>query len=244
MIKRRFGWLHELPDYRDISYKGIITKLPKSVDLEPNCSPVENQGSLGSCTANALAGILEYNEKKDSTFIDLSRLFIYYNERALEGTIDSDSGAMIRDGIKTLAKLGVCDEKLWPYIISQFAMKPPAKCYKAALERKITSYKTMDTLNEMKQCLADGFPFAFGFTVYESFMSEKVAKTGIMNMPEEGEGVCGGHAVVCVGYDDSKQMVKVRNSWGKDFGIGGYFFMPYEYIGSKGLADDMWKISK
>ena len=242
-IKRRFGWLHEFPDYRDISYKGVTIKLPKSVDLTENCSPVENQGSLGSCTANALAGVLEYNEKKDSTFIDMSRLFIYYNERALEGTVNSDSGAMIRDGIKTLAKLGVCDEKLWPYVISKFAEKPSKKCYKEALERRIISYATMDTLQEIKTCLADGFPIAFGFTVYESFMSEKVAKTGIASLPEPGEGCCGGHAVVCVGYDDATQMIKVRNSWGKEWGLNGYFYLPYVYT-EKSLSDDYWTVRK
>jgi len=243
MVKRRFGWIHELPDFRDVSYRGVISKLPKSVDLTENCSPVEDQGSLGSCTANALAGILEFNEKKDSTFIDLSRLFIYYNERELEGTINIDAGAMIRDGIKTLAKCGVCDEKLWPYVISKFAERPPKKCYKVALERKIISYATMDTLQQMKQCLADGFPFAFGFTVYESLMSEKVAKTGIATLPEEGERPVGGHAVVGVGYDDATQMIKVRNSWGKGWGIDGYFYLPYAYT-DKSLSDDYWTVRK
>jgi len=243
-MKRRYGWLHELPDIRDISYKGQTVVLPKSVDLTANCSPVENQGSLGSCTANALVGILEYNEPKDSAFVDLSRLFIYYNERALEGNVNYDSGAMIRDGIKTLAKCGVCDEKIWPYIISKFREKPNKKCYQDAKKRKIISYATMDTLLEMKQCLADGFPFAFGFTVYESFESQEVADTGIATLPEPGERPIGGHAVVGVGYDDDKQMIKVRNSWGKDWGQKGYFYLPYEYIGNKNLADDMWQILK
>ena len=242
-IQRRFGWLHELPDYRDVPYNLKAVSLPKSVDLSDKQSPIKDQGTLGSCTANALAGVLEYNEPKDSKLIELSRLFIYYIERAYEGTVNSDSGAMIRDGIKMLAKLGVCPEEMWPYLIEKFTRKPIKKCYKAALERRITSYATMDALPQMKQCLADGFPFAFGFTVYESFMSEKTAQTGIVTMPESGEGVCGGHAVIGVGYDDDKQVIKVRNSWGKAWGNKGYFYLPYAYT-DKSLSDDYWQVSK
>jgi len=240
-LQRKLGWLKELPDYRDISYKGVIKKLPTSVDLTDKQSPIKDQGTLGSCTANALAGVLEYNEPKDSPLIELSRLFIYYIEREYEGTVNSDAGAMIRDGIKMLAKFGVCPEEIWPYFIEKFNIKPSKKCYKEALKRKITSYATMDTLSQMKQCLAEGRPFAFGFTVYESFMNGDVSKTGIMTIPEEGEGVMGGHAVIGVGYDDVKQVIKVRNSWGKSWGDKGYFYMPY-YYSEKTLSDDYWTI--
>jgi C1A family cysteine protease len=240
-IQRKLGWLHELPDYRDITYKGVVKKLPKSVDLTEGQSPIKDQGTLGSCTANSLAGILEYNEPKDSPLVELSRLFIYYIEREYEGTIKSDAGAMIRDGIKMLAKFGVCPEDMWPYIIEKFADKPLKKCYKEALKRKITSYATMDSLQEFKQCLADGRPFSFGFTVYESFMNGDVAKTGILQMPEPGEGVMGGHAVIGVGYDDEKQVIKVRNSWGKGWGDKGFFYMPFAYT-EKSLSDDYWTI--
>jgi len=240
-FQRRLGWLKELPDYRDISYKGIIKKLPKSVDLTDKQSPIKDQGSLGSCTANSLAGVLEYNEPKDSPLVELSRLFIYYIEREYEGTVTSDAGARIRDGIKMLAKFGVCAEKSWPYIIEKFTDKPTKKCYKEALKRKIKSYETLDTLSQIKSALAENFPISFGFTVYESFMNGSVSKTGIMTMPEEGEGVVGGHAVICVGYDDSKQMIKVRNSWGKGWGDKGYFWMDYKYT-NKSLSDDYWII--
>jgi C1A family cysteine protease len=128
-------------------------------------------------------------ENKDGVpFIDMSRLFIYYNERAIEGSVKSDSGAMIRDGIKTLAKQGVCSEKTWPYVISKFSVKPTAACYKEAAQHQITSYERILTVDEMRTCLADGYPFVFGFTVYESFESQHVARTGMADAEVEGKG--------------------------------------------------------
>lgn len=240
---RRYGWRRDIPDHRDIIYKAKVYKLPTAVDLEYNCSPIENQETLGSCTANALVGVLEFNETKDSTFQDLSRLFIYYNERVLEHTVDSDAGAMIRDGIKALAKCGVCSETLWAYDIAKFAQKPPMTCYQDAKKRKITSYERLDSLYAMKQCLTTGFPFAFGFTVYESFESPKVAKTGIAPYPSKNDRPVGGHAVCAIGFDDKKKALKVRNSWGTSWGIKGYFWLPYAFI-ENGLADDAWTIRK
>jgi len=247
-VKRIYGWKPDLPDIRDHMYGDVQpTKpiaLPPSVNLSPNCSPVEDQGSLGSCTANALVGALEYIEQKDKcVFVDLSRLFVYYNERKLEGTVNQDSGAQIRDGIKTLASQGICSEKNWPYMVSKFTNKPTTACYKEGLLHTITSYQRINNLNDMKTCLASGYPFVFGFTVYESFESQEVATTGILPMPSSSERVVGGHAVCCVGYDDSKKMVLVRNSWGVDWGLKGYFWMPYNYISNNNLATDMWKIN-
>jgi C1A family cysteine protease len=219
--------------------------LPKSVDLRPLCSAVEDQGRLGSCTANALTGALEYLLLKDKIpFEDFSRLFIYYNERVIEHTIKSDSGAMIRDGIKTLVKQGVCSETIWPYRVSMFDVKPDEACYKQALKHKITSYRRILTLDEMRACLAEGFPFAFGFTVYESFESQKVARTGIVPMPKTGERQLGGHAVLAVGYDDLAGRFRVRNSWGEGWGNKGYFTMPYDYLSDRNLSDDLWTIRR
>jgi len=148
----------------------VPARLPPSTDLRPLCSPVENQGQLGSCTGNAIAGAVELLERKNKVrFVNVSRLFIYYNERAIEHTTKSDSGAMIRDGIKTVVKQGVCSERKWPYVISRFAVKPTALCYKDALQHQVTSYQRILTVDEMRACLAQGFPFVFGFTVYESF---------------------------------------------------------------------------
>ncbi len=248
LIRRAYGWLPDLPDQRDFLFSAVSrvpAVLPESVDLRPLCSPVEDQGELGSCTANALAGALEYLERKDNVqFEDFSRLFIYYNERALEHTTKSDSGAMIRDGIKTLAKQGVCSEKRWPYRVSKFAVKPDAACYRQALQHKITSYHRILTFDEMKACLASHFPFVFGFSVYESFESQQVAKTGIVPMPGQGERQLGGHAVLAVGYDDSARRFLVRNSWGANWGIKGYFTIPYDYLADRNLSDDLWTVRR
>ena len=244
--KSGYGWVPDVPDQRDYLYRAVRrvpAKLSSSVDLRPLCSPVEDQGQLGSCTANALAGALEFLEKKDNAvFTDFSRLFIYYNERAIEHTMQSDSGAMIRDGIKTLAKQGVCSEKTWPYVIAKFTTKPGAVCYKEGLNHQITSYHRILTLDEMRACLAEGFPFVFGFTVYESFESQAVARTGIVNMPKAREKVMGGHAVLAVGYSDSKKRFIVRNSWGPDWGMKGYFTIPYQYVTDRNLSDDFWTV--
>lgn len=246
--KNRFGWIPDIPDHRDYLYgkvRKVPAKLPASTDLRLLCSKVEDQGNLGSCTGNALAGALEFLECKDQvSFIDFSRLFIYYNERAIEHSIHSDSGAMIRDGIKTLAKQGVCSEDSWPYIISKFDQKPSQKCYSEASKHKINSYHRILTLEEMRACLAEGFPFVFGFTVYESFESQQVAKTGVVNMPKKSEAAVGGHAVLAVGYNDSKKRFIVRNSWGTDWGMKGYFTIPYKYIADRNLSDDFWTIRR
>ena len=241
-----YGWMPDLPDQRDKLYAAIAAppkRLPSSVDLRPGCSTIENQGRLGSCTANALAGNLEFLEKKASmTATDLSRLFIYYNERSIEGTVAQDGGAMIRDGVKTLAKQGVCAEAAWPYVISKFAVKPPAPCYRDAIKHQITSYHRILNIQEMRMCLAEGYPFVFGFTVYESFESPAVAKTGVLDMPKPQEKTLGGHAVMAVGYDDKAKRFLVRNSWGSDWGLKGYFTIPYDYLDSRNLADDFWTI--
>ena len=149
---------------------------------------------------------------------------------------------MIRDGIKTLAKQGACTEKLWPYDISQFTKKPPDACYQEALNYLITSYQRIDTVDEMRSCLADGFPFVFGFTVYESFESQDVAKSGVVNIPGPNEKMMGGHAVLGVGYDDFQKRFIVRNSWGDDWGMKGFFTIPYDYLANRNLSDDFWTI--
>jgi C1A family cysteine protease len=241
-----YGWLPDLPDHRDQLYASIapkLSKLPPKVDLRAGCSPVEDQGQLGSCTANALVGAVEFLEKKDGVaFVDLSRLFVYYNERTIEGTVDSDSGAFLRDGIKALAKQGVCSEQSWPYNIADFKKKPSAPCYAAARKHKILSYHRINSVDEMRTCLADGYPFVFGFTVYMSFLSKAVAKSGVLNMPRPKEKMDGGHAVMAVGYDDSRKRFTIRNSWNTNWGMQGYFTMPYAYLADRNLSDDFWTI--
>jgi C1A family cysteine protease len=174
-----------------------------------------------------------------------SRLFIYYNERVIEGTVDSDSGAQLRDGVKAVAKLGICPETDWPYDISKFTQKPPAKAFTDARRDLARNYlRIPQVLSQMKGCLAAGYPFVFGFTVYQSFESAAVAKSGKVPMPRANEQVLGGHAVCAVGYDDAQQSFIVRNSWGPRWGKQGYCFMPYTYLSDPQLASDFWTLRK
>ena len=240
------GWIPDLPDRRDFPYAALrpaALRLPKSVDLRSRMSQVEDQGRLGSCTANALAGALEFLEiKSGQPPVDLSRLFVYYNERVIEHSVGTDSGAMLRDGIKSLVAQGVCPEKKWPYVVSAFSKKPPAACYAEAREHTISSYHRIASLNEMRACLAEGYPFVFGFSVYESFESAAVARSGVVDLPTPRERQIGGHAVCAVGYDDAAKRLLVRNSWGPGWGMQGYFTMPYDYVASRDLSDDFWTI--
>jgi len=245
---QKYGWVPDLPDARDHLYAAPmlgVAVLPTKVDLRPNCPPVYDQGQLGSCTGNAIGAAVQFERKKQGMAPDFppSRLFIYYNERVIEGTVGTDAGAQIRDGIKAVATLGVCPEKDWPYNINQFTKKPPVKAFKDALHARAVSYSRVTrTLQQMKGCLASGFPFVFGFSVYESFESEDVAKTGVVPMPAANEKLLGGHAVMAAGYDDAQQRFFVRNSWGPDWGMKGYFSMPYSYLLDANLSDDMWTI--
>jgi C1A family cysteine protease len=252
---QRFGWVKDAPDPRDLLFTAspvlAAKPLPKSADLRPGCPPVYDQGQVGSCTGNSIAGAFEFTQKKQmlQDFMP-SRLFIYYNERAIEHTTGQDAGAQIRDGIKTVAKQGVPPESDWPYSenMSLVTEKPNARAYADALQHRVISYHRISArtsataLNLMKSCLADGYPFVFGFTVYSAFEGPEVAKTGILKMPTKKEEVVGGHAVLCVGYDDKKKTVLVRNSWGTSWGLKGYFWMPYAYISDSKLASDFWTI--
>ncbi len=222
-----------------------MAALPPKADLRPQCPAVYDQGQLGSCTGNSIAGAVQFERMKQKltpNFIP-SRLFIYYNERVIEGTVDSDSGAQIRDGIKVVATEGVPPETDWPYDIAKFAQKPPPAAYTDALQDRAVQYQRLvQNLGQMKGCLASGYPFVFGFTVYESFESQTVAQTGVVPMPASGETVVGGHAVAAVGYDDSQQRFIVRNSWGETWGMQGYFTIPYAYLLDSHLASDFWTI--
>jgi C1A family cysteine protease len=252
---RGYGWRPQLPDARDKVYAPRLKSLPAEYDLRPSMPPVYDQGQLGSCTGNAIAGAMEYERDRQglSDFIP-SRLFVYYNERALEGTVSSDSGAAIRDGIKVVNTDGVCPETLWPYNVGMFAVKPPQRCYVAAKKDLAVQYEAIATLGDLKDAIASNLSVVFGFTVHQSFESQAVAQTGVMPLPKPGDPVVGGHAVLAVGYSDPKSQIIVRNSWGASWGDHGYFYMPYQYLtGSKvsvdtspinhvHLASDFWAI--
>ena len=219
----------------------IIT-LPPSVDLRPKCPPVYDQGTLGSCTANTLVGAYQF----DNISFYGSRLFLYYNERVLDHDVNEDAGSTIHEGVTALETYGLCLETAWPYNIASYQVKPNKTCYSNALSHKVTQANQIaQDINSLKACLASGYPFAFGFSVYESFESDAVAQTGIVPMPDtETEQLLGGHAVLCVGYDDDNQWFIVRNSWGASWGDQGYFYMPYAYMTNSDLASDFWEIIK
>ncbi len=245
-----YGWVPDIPDGRDMLYAAPVkplAKLPDRVDLRKKCPPVYDQGQLGSCTANAIGGALQFDQMKQrlKNVFTPSRLFIYYNERAMEGTIDADSGAMIRDGVKSVAKRGACNEKNWPYNIAKFREKPSRPCYAEGKKHQAIQYlRLAQSLGQLKGCLAEGYPFVFGFAVYESFESPQVAKTGHAEMPKANEALLGGHAVLAVGYDERRQWFIVRNSWGTKWGMRGYFTLPYPYLLQGSLSRDFWTIRR
>jgi len=241
----RFGWTPDRPDHRDVRFSAalsLVKQLPPKVDLTPECPAIYDQGQLGSCTANAIAGALEFDRlKQNEADFTPSRLFIYYNERAIEGTIASDSGAALRDGIKSVARNGDCPETEWPYDIAKYAVKPTAACYRDALKYKAVTYERIDhDVTQMKGCLAGGYPFVFGVTVYENFPMQTT--TGAIPMPGNNSGIDGGHAMLAVGYDDTRSVFLVRNSWGTGWGRKGYGTIPYEYLMNPNLSDDFWTI--
>lgn len=242
----KYGWIPDTPDKRDVVFS--IEKpvpLPDFVNLRERCPPVFNQGQLGSCTANAVANAHLFCQMKQpgGTTETPSRLFIYYNARKVRGWEKSDSGSAIRDAVKQVGKKGTCSEEEWPYIIEKFAKKPDSLCYKRAKHHNALRYYAVpQTLANMQQCLALGFPFAGGFTVYESFEGDYVAKTGDAGLPGPDEKSYGGHAVLIVGYDNGTKRFLVMNSWGTDWGKEGYFTLPYDYLLDPDLACDFWTL--
>ena len=246
--ERKYGWKPDVPDFRDFKFSPaahIVANLPKSADIRQHAPFPMDQGSLGSCTGNAIAcahQIVQDIERQKVT--EVSRLFIYYNERAIEGTIQSDAGAQIRDGFKVIGKYGAASEKLCPYHVDQFRVKPSAAAFADGLKRQGLGYQRLDNtdINQLKSCLAEGFPFVFGFAVYASFEDRYTAQTGIMAMPKKNEKMLGGHAVCAVGYNDNKKHFIIRNSWGALWGFRGDFFMPYDFITKTDFADDFWSL--
>jgi C1A family cysteine protease len=229
-------------------------KLPVSVDLRYKCPAVYDQGDLGSCTANAGCACRAMLANRPQ--LNLSRLFLYYEERNQDGTVQEDLGASVRDICKVVGKYGVCEEQFMPYNIEKFAETPSLQAIQNAEKYRINAYKKLNNVNEIKQSLAlRQQPVLSGMDIYDSFESEEVAKTGILSMPKSTEENKGGHAVLIVGYvdrggifslvrsvlcnDQSQGYFIVRNSWGNSWGEHGYFYMPYEYV-NKGYAYDFW----
>jgi C1A family cysteine protease len=235
-------------DLRDKIYRATVIKhpnqLPETVDLRPKMSPICDQGNLGACTAHAIvSGLREYWELQTTPeLIRLSRLYLYWHERAMEGTIYEDAGAMLRDGMKVLYKFGVPAETDYPYDITHFTNKPTKVAETVAAKYKITEYHRIPDLQTLKVALAEGYPVAMGMSVYDSFESDLVARTGVVPLPDvEAENCLGGHAVCIVGYTtlNGKEVLIVRNSWGENWGDHGYCYIPTSFI-DKGIIMDMW----
>ena len=246
MGKRVYKLKPDTEDLRDKVFRSSQFKLkllPRIVDLRSNCSQVVDQGELGSCTANAIAsGLREYWENLSGELTQLSRLWLYWEERVIEGTVNEDAGAYIRDGMKILQKLGCAPEVDWPYDITKYRQTPPEKATTDAIQFKITEYHRVTNLSMLRTALADGYPVVIGIKVYKSFESDQVAQTGIVPLPKRGDQFLGGHAVLAVGYkDDAKSdqgVVICRNSWGESWGDNGYFYLPYSYFANN--VTDMW----
>lgn len=241
--KFSFQWQPDRLDSRDYSYTLSSTKNLNKVDLRPYCSAIENQGNLGSCTGQAIAGAIELLNKRNRKPTDVSRLFIYYYERLLLGTVNYDSGAYIRDGIKATNHYGASLESYWPYNIKRFKEEPIREAKTDALKRKVTRYERITSFNGCIDALTNGYPIIMGFHVYSSFMTANVAKTGNMPYPNtKRERLLGGHAVLLVGYDKIKKVFIARNSWGTNWGDRGYFYMPFNVVTNTSMSSDYWII--
>lgn len=256
-VNSKYGWKPSDKSTKYISNTLIIPKaviLKKSVDLRTKAPLILDQGNLGSCTGTAISYMFQFVELKQRNkyVIKPSVLFLYYNERVMINTVTYDSGAIISDGIKSTRLTGLCDTIRWPYIISRFKIKPPTVAYtQARLMKTLSATQLTQSLNTLKQMLSSGFPFVFGFVVYESFEYDTTTLTGKVPMPDTtNEQILGGHAVCCIGYDDNmttleneKGMFICANSWGVNWGDRGYFYMPYKYVTDTDLCDDFWSIT-
>jgi C1A family cysteine protease len=290
LVMRKFGWRRDLPDFRDFSVnhneisakikaignqqsiqallkkagvsKARNEKLPVSIDLRKWCSPIEQQGNIGSCTAQAGVGLLEYFEKRSfNKILDASRLFLYKTTRNLMKET-GDCGGYLRFTMGAMALFGMPPEEYWPYIEESFDEEPPAFCYAYAQNYQSLQYyrhdpsntTKADVLESVKKNLAAGLPSMFGFSVYSSYTQADIS--GKIPFPAKNERQLGGHAIVAVGYDDKMKIVNsnpkgpettgaimIRNSWGTEWGAKGYGWLPYEYI-LQGLADEWWSLIK
>ncbi len=217
-----------------------------SLDLSTKMDYIYDQGSIGSCVANATGWVLKYNKP---TFLP-SRLYIYYYARLFDfkqgdNNPNIDDGTTIQQGFKVLNKKGVCSEVLYPYITSKQGLQPPKSLDSGALKNRVIQYAPVQQeVNYMKNLLKMGYPFVFGILVYQSFMTNSVTRTGIVPMPKNGEIILGGHAITAVGYDDTTQMIKFANSWGRGWGNRGYGYIPYAYITNGSLCGDIWTMYK
>ena len=246
----KFGFVADKPDERDFLYKTSINynlKTLPSVDLRPFCPVVANQRTLGACTAFAVTSMIDFvRDKQQKVNFIPSALFTYYTTRQIENTVNYDSGAEVRNAIKSAAVYGTAPRRMWPYQVSKFKQKPPQKAYNEALKHQAISYYRIPngSVSLMQTCLHEGYPFVFGMYLYSGFMSTQTQKTGIVEMPTPGEIFQGGHCMMGVGTKQifNKNYFIVQNSWGLNWGDKGYCYVPFEYFADKNLSVDFWTI--
>ena len=250
-----YGWKRDIPDFRDMKMmiSPMVTAILPRKQINMEFMPeVFNQGAAGSCTGQSAGGACKYilQRQNAKTIFTPSRLFIYYNGRSYEGTTEVDNGSQIRDVIKGIAHFGFCHEETWPYDITMVTTKPSSEAYVEGLTHQALTYaRVSQNLQQLKGCIASGYTFIFGFSVFDSFESDEMSKSGILPMPKASEGMIGGHAVYAFGYDDdyvlpwgAKGVFYIRNSWGENWGLKGNFLMPYDYILNPELAADFWNV--
>ncbi len=240
-----FGWKPSTPDWRDQCFQLDLPTIaiPRHVNLSGQCPPIWDQGRQGSCTAHGTGRVYEFDLKKQGMDFMPSRSFIYANSRKMEGTFPQDSGSSVRDAVQGIANFGVCSDSVFPYDQRVCNVTPPPSAYAEAVKHKAISYQRLNQdLTSIKACLASGYVFTFGFTVYSNFESDRTVTTGMMDMPR-GSNI-GGHCVAAVGYNSNNYLM-CANSWGTSFGdpdFPGHFWMPPEYITNPNLASDFWVI--
>lgn len=246
MTEHGFGWLKDPPDPRDYRYgppSAVLTRaFAAKVDLRREMPPIFDQGQLGSCSANAANACVAHAERKakDPDYGKLSRLWTYWYAREKINATESDSGSFIRDNFKIISERGVPREMYWPYAIEHFRERPPERV--SALQHQVLEYRSIldSSEQDMLACLNEGYPFAFGFPVYESFLS--IGSDGKWN-PQSGESIIGYHAVVAVGYDFSSDgNWVIRNSWGLGDGDRGHFYVPRNFMVAN--AFDCWTVRR
>lgn len=249
-MKRHLGTGRDRVSFLDWAYRpssATTRQLPATVDLRRHCPPVYDQLHLNSCSANALAAALRYDELKEGhgDVLPPSRLFIYFNERVVANLVDRDAPVSLRDGYRTIARVGACPERMWPYDPRRFRRRPTARCFDAAARRKaIEYYRIRRLLSHLRACLADRFPFVFGIAVHKSMMHRPTRLTGIVSMPTRHDKLVGGHAVMAVGYDHARRVLIFRNSWGRRWGDRGYGYLPYQFLMSPALSWDFWTMRR
>ena len=248
-MNRHFGTGRDRRSALDWKYSPpahVARRIPERVDLRRHCPQVYDQLHLNSCSANALAAALRFDEIKERRRApEPSRLFIYFNERVVSNCVSQDEPVSLRDGYRTIAKFGACSEEMWPYRVRRFRRRPTPACYRVATRHAAIEYYRIERgISHLCACLASNYPFVFALAVHRSFLARHVKRTGVIPVPTRRDRFVGGHAVLCVGYDRTRRVFIIRNSWGPGWGDHGYGYLPYRFITSSALSWDFWTMRR